>query len=63
MKFKLLAAIFSGVFIVILMVINLKSGQHSATDKWTSFGLGMISVIFIATAAAFIKGYRKQKTQ
>jgi len=62
MKFKLLAAIFSGIFIAILLIINLKSPSHSATDKWTSFGLGMISVIFIAALVAVINSYRKQKT-
>lgn len=62
MKLKLLAAIFSGIFIVILLGINLKSAQHSVTDKWTSFGLGLVTVLFIAASAAFIKSYRKQKT-
>jgi hypothetical protein len=62
MKFKLSVVILTGILTAILLAINLKSADHSATDKWTSFGLGMVSVVFLSSLISLIAFYRKQRT-
>ena len=62
MKFKSLITIISGLGMIILLLVDLKSGQNSTVDKWTSFGLGMISVIFISSLISLIALYKKRKT-
>lgn len=60
MKFKSFITIISGLLMVILLLVDLKSGQNSAVDKWTSFGLGMTSVVFISGLVSLIALYRKK---
>jgi len=61
MKIKLLLAIASAFLLVLFLIIDLKSIHDSTTDKWASFGLGMMAPIFIAGIIATIIRYRKQK--
>ena len=60
MKFKSFITIISGLLMVILLLVDLKSGKNSAVDKWTSFGLGMTSVVFISGLVSLIALYRKK---
>jgi hypothetical protein len=61
MKIKLLICIISAVLLVLFLLIDLTSADNSATDKWTSFGLGMMAPIFISSIIATVIHYRKQK--
>ncbi len=61
MKIKLLIVLVSGALLVLFLLVNLQSANNSATDKWTSFGLGMMAPIFISSIIATVIYYRKQK--
>ncbi|HTI58796.1 hypothetical protein [Mucilaginibacter sp.] len=62
MKFKLRIVIFTGILTALLLVIDLKTVNHSAGDKWASFGLGFCSVVFLSCLLSLITSYRKQRT-
>ena len=61
MKIKLLITLISGVLLVLFLLIDLKSADNSAIDKWTSFGLGLMAPIFVSGIIATVVSYRKQK--
>lgn len=61
MKLKWIILILSAILIVILLVIDKQSAQDSGTDKWTSFGLGVLSVVFVESIMALIAKNRKKK--
>lgn len=62
MKFKSFITLASGLLLVGLLLFNFNSEHNSAADKWTSFGLGMLSVIFISNLISFIALYKKKKS-
>ena len=62
MKLKLIIPVISGVLIVILLVIDKYSNQSSVTDKWVSFGLGLLSAVFVGSILASISKKDKEKT-
>ena len=61
MKIKLLIAIVSAILLAFFLFIDSKAIDNSATDKWASFGMGMVSVIFVSSSLSAINIYRKQK--
>ncbi len=61
MKIKLLLLFASGILLVVLLLIDLRSGNDKTTDKWASFGLGMMAPIFVSSIIAAVLEYRKQK--
>ena len=60
MKIKLLIAIVSAILLAFFLFIDSKAIDNSATDKWASFGMGMVSVIFVSSSLSAINIYRKQ---
>jgi len=60
MKIKLLIAIVSAILLAFFLFIDSKATDKSATDKWSSFGMGMVSVIFVSSSLSAINIYRKQ---
>ena len=61
MKLKWIIPIASAVLIVIFLIINKYSVQDSTTDKWTSFGLGFSSAVFVVTLVPIIVKNNKKK--
>jgi len=62
MKLKLTIPVISGILIIILLVIDKYSNQNSFADKWASFGLGLLSAVFVSSILAFIFKKDKEKT-
>jgi len=59
MKIKLLIAIVSAILLAFFLFIDSKAADNSATEKWASFGMGMVSVIFISSSLSAFNIYRK----
>lgn len=55
MKMKLLVPIVTGVLTVLFLYISSTTG-NSTVDKWTSFGMGITTAIFVSSLIAVIKG-------
>lgn len=60
MKIKLLIAIVSAILLAFFLFIDSRATDNSATDKWASFGMGMVSVIFVSSSLSAFNIYRKQ---
>jgi len=60
MKIKLLIAIISAILLAFFLFIDSKATNNSATEKWASFGMGMVLVIFISSSLSAFNIYRKQ---
>ena len=54
MKLKWIIPIASAVLMVIFLIVDKYSAPDSTTDKWTSFGLGFSSAIFVAALLPII---------
>jgi hypothetical protein len=55
MKTKLLITIFAALLFIVCLVLGLKAENHSALDKWTSFGMGFSIPILIGGLVAVLK--------
>lgn len=62
MKLKLIIPVVSGILIIILLAIDKYSDQNSVTDKWVSFGLGVLSVLFVSSILSSMSKKDKEKT-
>ena len=60
MKIKLLIALFSAILLAFFLLIDSKATDNSAAEKWASFGMGMVSVIFVSSSLSAINIYRKK---
>lgn len=59
MKIKLLITLVSAVLLVVFLIIDLKTTNDSATDKWASFGLGLTVPILVSSIISIVRT-RKQ---
>ncbi|HVV54491.1 MAG TPA: hypothetical protein VHC47_04175 [Mucilaginibacter sp.] len=62
MKIKLLISVLSAILFVFFLAIDLKAGHDSATDKWMSFGMGVMAPVCLAGLISTVMLYRKQKS-
>ncbi len=60
MKIKLLITVVSAVLLVVFLIIDLKSVNDSATDKWTSFGLGAMAPILVSGVISIVRAWRQK---
>jgi hypothetical protein len=63
MKTKLLITIFSALLFIVCLVLGLKAENHSALDKWTSFGMGFTAPVCIMSVISLIIGKRAQRAR
>jgi ethanolamine transporter EutH len=59
MKTKIRVTLITGILSVVFLVTNLTYSNDRLIDKWTSFGLGVSSAIFIAEALLLVRTMNK----
>ena len=54
MKLKFLVPVVTGILTAVFLYIS-STTQNSTVDKWTSFGMGITTAIFVSSLIAAIK--------